>query len=79
MTIFDGTFIPYEYNSKRDALTHVLASCQEIRHSLRKVEKDSEHLALRLPLSGRIIDIVGTSEDVEWLDKELEIRSLYKP
>lgn len=78
MTIFTDTYIPYEYTNKYDALSHLESRCQQMKKSLRLVEKDSEHLRVRCPLSGDYLDVVGTSEDIEWLDKQLRLRNWYR-
>lgn len=77
--IFNNTQVPYEYQFKRDALSHILSRCQEIKHSIRVIEKDKEHLALRCPMAGDILDIVATEFELDWLDRELRVRGLYKP
>lgn len=77
MTIFTGTYIPYEYN-KFEALAHIESRCHGIKHSLRFVEKDNEHLTVRCPLSGDYLDVVGTVEELEWLHSELTKRKWYR-
>ena len=78
MTIFTGTFIPYEYNDKRDVYKYVTARCHDIKKSLRFITKDSEHLEVRCPLSGDYLEIVGTTDEIDWLDNELKIRGWYR-
>lgn len=78
MTIFTETFIPYEYESRYDALRHVESRCQGLEKSLRLTEKDSEHLTIRCPLSGDYLEIVGSIDELEWLHKELKKRNLYR-
>ena len=78
MTIFTDTYIPYEFEDKHACLKHVEDRCQGIKKALRKVEKDSEHLRVRCPLSGDYLDIVGTNEELTWLDTMLMVRQLYR-
>lgn len=78
MTIFTGTFIPYEYDNKQDVLRYVESRCQGLERCLRLTEKDSEHLTIRCPLSGDYLEIIGTLEELNWLDKELHKRNLYR-
>ncbi len=78
MTIFTGTFIPYEYDNKRDVLNYIVSRCHGLQKSLRLIEKDSEHLTIRCPLSGDYLDVLGTVEELEWLDKELRIQNWYR-
>jgi len=77
MTIFTGTFIPYEYN-KHDALKYVEERCHGIKKSLRFIEMDNEHLCLRCPLSADYLDIVANEEDIAWLHAELTKRKWYR-
>lgn len=78
MTIFTGTYIPYEYESKHDVLKYIESRCHGIKKSLRLVEKDNEHLTVRCPLSGDYLDVVGKQEELEWLNKELSKRNWYR-
>lgn len=78
MTIFTDTYIPYEFDDKRACFKHIEARCQGLTKALRKVEKDSEHLRIRCPLSGDYLDIIGTEEDLEWLDNMLTVHKLYR-
>ena len=68
MTIFTGTFIPYEYENKRDALKHVISRCQNLQKSLRLI----------CPLSGDYLEIVGTEADINWLHAELTKGKWYR-
>lgn len=78
MIICTGTYIPYEFDNKRDCLQYIEERAHGIRKSLRLVEKDNEHLCLRCPLSGDYIDVVGTSEEILWIDRQLTVRSWYR-
>lgn len=78
MTIFTGTFNPYEYVNKRDALWHIESRCHGLKKSLRFVEKDNEHLTVRCPLSGDYLEITGTKDELDWLDNELRKRQWYR-
>lgn len=78
MTIFTGTYIPYEYENKYDVLKYIESRCHKIKKSLRFVEKDNEHLTVRCPLSGDYLDITGSQEDIDWLDGELKRRQWYR-
>lgn len=79
MTIFTGTFIPYEYEDRWMVYKYVVSRAQGIKKSLKLIEKDNEHLTVRCPLSGDYLDIVGTKSDVEWLNEMLLRNKWYKP
>lgn len=78
MTIFTGTYIPYEYNNKHECLRYVESRCHDIKKSLRFIEMDSEHLTVRCPLSGDYLDILGTPEELNWIHAELTKRNWYR-
>lgn len=78
MTIFNDTFIPYDYENKWDALKHIESRCHGIKKSLRFVEMDNEHLTLRCPLSGDYIEVTGTVDELNWLHAELTKRKWYR-
>lgn len=78
MTIITDTYIPYEFDDKNECLKHVESRCHGLKKSLRFVEKDNEHLTVRCPLSGDYLEIVGTTDDLNWLHKELIKRRWYR-
>ena len=78
MTIITDTYIPYEFNDRHEWLKHIESRCHNLKKSLRLIEKDSEHLTVRCPLSGDYLEILGTTEDLEWLDNELKKRNWYR-
>ena len=79
MTIFTGDYTPYHYVSRYETFNYVKSRAQGLKKSLRLVEKDSEHLTIRCPLSGDYLEIVGEKDDLEWLDKELRKQNWYRP
>lgn len=78
MTIFTGTYIPYEFTNRHDCLHHVISRCHGLEKSLRFIEMDNEHLKVRCPLSGDYLDILGTAEELSWIHAELTKRNWYR-
>ena len=78
MIIFTETYVPYEYDDKHDVLKYVVSRCHGIKKSLRFVEKNNGHLMVRCPLSGDYLDILGSQEEIDWLDNELIKRNWYR-
>ena len=78
MTIITNTFIPYDFDNKRKCLEYVESRSHGLKNSMRLIEKDTEHLTIRCPVSGDYLDIVGTTSELEWLHNELTIRNLYR-
>ena len=77
MTIITDTYIPYEFD-KLNCLKYLESRTYGLRNSLRVVEKDTEHITIRCPMSGDYLDVIGTAEELEWLDDQLQRRNLYK-
>lgn len=71
MTIYTNTYIPYEFDTRRDCLNYIIERCQGLKKSLRFIEMDNEHLVVRCPLSGDYLDVVGTVQDLVWINSEL--------
>lgn len=78
MTIFTDTYIPYEFSSRNECLRYIEDRCHRLKKSLRLVEKDNEHLTVRCPLSGDYLDVVGSEDDLKWLDEQLHKRQWYR-
>ena len=77
MTIFTDTFIPYEYD-KIGCLRYIENRCQNLKKSLRLIERDNEHLVVRCPLSGDYLEVVGSKDELLWLDAQLRRRQWYR-
>lgn len=78
MIVFTGTYIPYEYKDKHDVFEYIKCRCHNLKKALRLIEKDTEHLTIRCPVSGDYVDILGSKEELDWLDNELKRRQLYR-
>ena len=77
MTIFNDTFIPYEFD-KHDTLKYIEERCHGIKKSLKFIEIDNEHLLVRCPLSGDYLDITGDAVELQWLRHELLRKRWYR-
>lgn len=77
MTIFTGTYIPYDFN-KRGCLKYIIDRCHNMKQTLKFVEMDNEHLTVRCPLSGDYLDILGTPEELTWINSELRRLNWYR-
>lgn len=78
MTIFNDTFIPVEFESRRDTFNYIVERAMFIRRSIRCIETEPDHLTLRLPGSGECIEIAGTEQDIIWLHTELTRKNYYR-
>lgn len=78
MIIFTTTFVAYDFDNMHDCYKYIESRCVGIKNSLRRVEKDNEHLKLRCPLSGDYLNVVGTAEELEWIDNQLSVKRWYR-
>lgn len=72
------TFIPYEFDDKRDCYKYVKERCHNLKNSLRFIEINNEHLIVRCPLSGDYLIVVGEPDELNWLHVELQKRDWYR-
>jgi hypothetical protein len=68
----------YELNDMFDYVIFLEKKCYNIKHSLLLLQKDTEHLKVRCPVSGEYIDVFGTEDELNWLDDMLRKRQLYR-
>ena len=78
MTIFTDTFMAYDFENMHTCYKYIESRCANIKNSLRLVEKDNEHLRVRCPLSGDYLDVVGTTEELDWINNQLRIKNWYR-
>ena len=78
MTVFNDTFRPIELKDKQSTLNYIVERSMNIRRSIRFIEKEPDHLTLRLPGSGEYVEITGTESEIIWLDDQLRKRDYYR-
>lgn len=72
-----GNYMEYEYDMW-DTYKYVVEMCKGMHRSLRLVEKDTEHLLVRCPVSGEYLNIKGTEYELEWLHEKLKTDEWYR-
>ena len=72
------TFLPYEFATLDGAINFIRQTSMGITHGIKRIEKDTEHLTIRCPVSGEYLDITSSSKMLDLLDKELRKQHLYK-
>ena len=72
-----NVFLPYEFTSIRDTMTFIKQTSMGITHGITKIEKDTEHLSIRCPVSGEYLDITASTSTLNLLDRELERQHMY--
>lgn len=70
-------FIPYEFTSVTDAINFIKQLCFGITHGITLMEKDTEHLSIRCPVSGEYLDITSSTIILNKLHRELQKEHLY--
>ena len=78
MEIFIDTTVPYKFDSLEKCYKYVILRCHNIKKSLRFIEKDTEQLCVRCPVSGDYLEIFGTAEEINSLDKLLSKNNWYR-
>ena len=73
-----NVFMPYEFDSVNDAVLFIKQLSMGITHGIILLEKDTEHLTIRCPVSGEYLDITSTEITLKKLHKELQKQHLYK-
>lgn len=70
-------FNPIVFLDPEDYVRYIGQRCRD-KHSLRRVQRTKGHLMLKCPLVGDILDVVGTDEDLTWLDDRLKDDGWYR-
>lgn len=78
MTILNNTFIPYEFDMKEGAYAYICERAFFIKKSITLVEADSSHICLRMPVSGDYMDVLGTVQELAWLNQKLQLNRWYR-
>ena len=78
MTVFNDTFRPIELKDKVSTFNYIIERSMNIRRSIRFIEKEPDHLTIRLPGCGEYLEITGTELEVTWLDEQLRKRDYYR-
>jgi hypothetical protein len=72
------TYLPYEFATIDGAVDFIRQNSMGITHGITRIEKDTEHLTIRCPVSGEYLDITSSEKTLNELDKELSKQHLYK-
>lgn len=64
--------------SWQDCVHVINMKCRGIKKSLRQIEKDTEHLKVRCPVSGEFLIIEGTLDEINALDTAIARLQLYR-
>lgn len=66
-----GRMMPQEFNNKERCLQWCQNKQLGLKHSIKLLLKESDHLIIRTPLTNEIVHIYGTPEEISWLHLEL--------
>lgn len=72
------TYLPYEFATIEGTVNFIRQLSMGITYGITKIEKDTEHLSIRCPVSGEYLDITSSTDKINELDKELNNQHLYK-
>ena len=71
-------FLPYEFATVEGAINFIKQLSMGMTHGISKIEKNTEHLTIRCPVSGEYLDITSSEKTLNELDRELFKQHLYK-
>ena len=71
-------YIPYEFATIDGAVNFIRQISMGITHGILRIEKDTEHLTVRCPVSGEYLDITSSTKNLDALDRDLYKQHLYK-
>lgn len=72
-----NVYIPYEFATIKGAVDFIKQLSMGITHGITRIEKDTEHLTIRCPVSGEYLDITSSTITLNALDRELQRQHLY--
>lgn len=78
MTIITDNYEPRDFMTRQSTLKYIISKARTIKKSIVRVDKDTEYLTVRCPVSGEYLDVLGNPEDIEWIDEQLQIGGWYK-
>lgn len=78
ISIYTDTYIPYEFDNKREAIQFIKTKSHNIKGAIILCEKNTEHLLIRCPVSAEYLDIVSDVLTLNWLDEELKRLNMYR-
>lgn len=70
-------FMPYEFATIEATINFIKQLSLGITHGIIRIEKDTEHLTIRCPVSGEYLDITSSTMTLNKLDRELQRQHLY--
>lgn len=70
-------YLPYEFATVKGAIEFIKQLSMGITHGITRIEKDTEHLSIRCPVSGEYLDITASTSTLNTLDRELHKQHLY--
>ena len=75
--IYDGTYNPYEFEFAWDAYRYILSRTSYIENSIKRIEITKEHLVVKCLLSNGVVEVIGSSDDLLFIDELLTRHNWY--
>lgn len=76
--IYTNTYIPYEFDTLEETIDYIIQMSHGLKSAIRLVEKNTEHLVIRCPVSGEYLDILSSEANLNELHELLISRNLYR-
>lgn len=78
LLVIGDTFLPYDFMNWRECCNFLIDKCYGMKKAMTLVAKDKEHLEMRCPLTGEYLTVLGSTDDLERIDREFILQNLYR-
>ncbi len=78
LLVIGDTFLPYDFMNWRECCNFLIDKCYGMKKAMTLVAKDKEHLEMRCPLTGEYLTVLGSTIDLERIDREFILQNLYR-
>lgn len=76
--VIGDTFTPYDFLNWQEACNFLIDKCYGMKRAMRLMEKNSERLELRCPLTGEYLTVLGSTDDLERIHRTFILQNLYR-
>lgn len=76
--VIGDTFTPYDFRNWQEACNFLIDKCYTMKRAMILMEKNSERLELRCPLTGEYLTVLGSTDDLEHIHRTFILQNLYR-
>lgn len=78
LLVIGDTFSPYDFLTWQECCNFLIDKCYGMKKAMARINKDKEHLELRCPLTGEYLTVLGSTADLERIDRTFILQNLYR-